>query len=229
MSSDKMEKLTDEISNISLTTLATEDSDKLDKLDNIVEKSYNELNNIMDNWCKNHEENCSGGKMRGDRGEHIEKFVKFVVNMFSSEYNINIYTVKGTDDKKKLIIPGTKIEKDHQVDIHIYKNGIFIAVIECKAYLDSCYYSRACNDFKLFNKFGYDIKKYIFALEDSIKEETKQFTDYEYDNICDDIFYMLDGKRTSNKPIYDKKHKKKINKEKLTYFINSLQKLLINI
>tara|TARA_B100001094_G_C17996003_1_gene702688 strand:- start:198 stop:878 length:681 start_codon:yes stop_codon:yes gene_type:complete len=226
MSSDKMEKPTDEISNISFTTLATEDSDKLD---NIVEKSYNELNNIMDNWCKNHEENYSGGKMRGDRGEHIENFVKFVVNMFNSEYDKNIYAVKGTDDKKKLIIPGTKIEKDHQVDIHIYKNDIFIAVLECKAYLDSCYYIRACNDFKLFNKFGYDIKKYIFALEDCIKEETKVFTDYEHDNICDDIFYMLDGKRISNKPIYDKKHKKKINKEKLTYFIKSLQKLLINI
>tara|TARA_Y100000389_G_C17418350_1_gene495107 strand:+ start:70 stop:759 length:690 start_codon:yes stop_codon:yes gene_type:complete len=229
MSSDKMEKLIDDIYNISLTASAREDSEDSDKLNNIIEQCYNELNNIMDNWCKNHEENYSGGKMRGDRGEHIEKFVKFVVNKFSSEYGKNIYAVKGTDDKKKLIIPGTKIEKDHQVDIHIYINDIFIAVIECKAYLDSCYYIRACNDFKLFNKFGYDIKKYIFALEDSIKEETKVFTDYEYDNICDDIFYMLDGKRSSNKPIYDKKHIKKINKEKLTYFIKSLHKLFINI
>jgi len=40
---------------------------------------------------------------------------------------------------------------------------------------------------------------------------------------------MLDGKRTSTKPVYDKKHKKKINKEKLIYFIKSLQKLLIGI
>jgi hypothetical protein len=40
---------------------------------------------------------------------------------------------------------------------------------------------------------------------------------------------MLDGKRTSTKPIYDKKHKKNINKDKLTYFVKSLQKLLINI
>ena len=31
------------------------------------------------------------------------------------------------------------------------------------------------------------------------------------------------------KPIYDKKHIKKINKEKLTYFIKSLHKLFINI
>jgi len=44
-----------------------------------------------------------------------------------------------------------------------------------------------------------------------------------------DIFYMLDGKRTATKPIYDKKYKKKINKDKLNYFIKSLQHLLIGI
>ena len=225
MATEMIEKLTDD-----LEKLDVKNELKLNKkeIDNIIEKSYIELNNIMDNWCKNYEENVSGGKMRWDRGDYIEKFVNFVVNMFNSEYNVNVYAVKGTTDKKELILSGTKIKKKHQVDIHIYKNDIFIAVIECKAYLDSCYYTRACDDFKLFKKFGYDIKKYIFALEDSIKKETKIFTDYIFDNICDDIFYMLDGKRTSNKPIYDKKHKKKINKEKLTYFIKSLQKLLIN-
>lgn len=199
------------------------------EINNIIETSYIELNNIMDNWCKNYDENFSGGKMRGDRGEHIENFVRFVVNMFKSEYGVNVRAVKGNDDKKELKIPGTDVKKEHQVDIHIYKSDIFIAVIECKAYLDSCYYIRACDDFKLFKKFGYDVKKYIFTLEDSIKEETKLFTDYESDYICDDIFYMLDGKRISTKPIYDKKNKKIINKEKLTYFIKSLQKLLIDI
>ena len=50
-----------------------------------------------------------------------------------------IYTLLKEQTIKKLIIPGTKIEKDHQVDIHIYINDIFIAVIECKSYLESCY------------------------------------------------------------------------------------------
>lgn len=199
------------------------------EINNIIENSYIELNNVMDNWCKNYDENFSGGKMRSDRGKHIENFVKNVVNMFSTEYCVNVRAVKGKDDKKELKIPGTEIKKSHQVDIHIYKDDIFIAVIECKSYLDSCYYIRACDDFTLFKKFGYNIKKYIFTLEDSIKEETKLFTDYETDNVCDDIFYMLDGKRTSTKPIYDKEHKKNINKEKLIYFIKSLQKLLISI
>ena len=198
------------------------------EINNIVENSYAELNTIMDNWCKNYDEKCSGGKMRGDRGEDLEEFVKFVLNMFNNEY-VNVCAVKGSTDKKKLIVKtndGKKIKKDHQVDIHIYKNGIFIAVIECKSYLDSCYYTRACDDFQLFRKFGYDIKQYIFSLEDSINEETKLFRDIMSDHVCDDVFYMLEGKRTSNKPIYERENKKNINKEKLTYFVTTLKKLL---
>jgi hypothetical protein len=188
----------------------------------IIENSLIKLNNVMDNWCQNFDDDFSGGKMRGDRGEDIENFVKDVINMIKIVYGVNVRAFKGTDDKKELKIPGTEIKKNHQVDIHIYKNDVFIAVIECKAYLDSCYYVRACEDFKLFKKYGYNnIKNYIFTLENSIKEETKIFTDYETDNICDDIFYMLDGKRSSSKPIYDK--------QKLTYFVKSLQKLLVDI
>jgi hypothetical protein len=197
-------------------------------IDTIIESSYSELNNIMDNWCKKHEDNYSGGKMRGDRGEDIETFVKNIIHMIGDLYKVNVCAVKGTTDKKELVLNHNDktIKKDHQVDIHIYKDNVFIAVIECKAYLDSCYYVRACDDFKLFKKFGYEIKQYIFALENSIDENTKIFTDVITDNVCDDIFYMLDGKRTSTKPVYDKKHKKQINKEKLTYFIKTLQKLI---
>lgn len=220
-----VQKLHNYIPTIDYLTIKEDDT----RINNIIKKSHIEMNTIMDNWCKNYDENFSGGKMRGDRGLCIENFVKFVINMFSSEYDINVRAVKGSDDKKELKIPGTEIKKDHQVDIHIYKNNIFIAIIECKAYLDSCYYTRSCNDFILFKKFGYNIKKYIFALEDSIKEETKQFIDYQTDNVCDGIFYMLDGKRTSTKPVYDKNHKKNINKDKLTYFLKSLEKLFSTI
>lgn len=197
--------------------------------DKIIKKSYDELNNVMNRWCKNYEENNSGGKMRGNRGVDIENFVKFVIELFKELYNINIIAIKGINDKKDLIINyGDKIiKKEHQVDIHIYKNNKFIAVIECKAYLDSCYYVRACDDFTLFKKFGYDIKKYIFSLENSIVENTKIFTDIITDNVCDDIFYILDEKRKSSKPVYDKNFVKPINKDKLVYFIKSLYNLLI--
>jgi len=200
-------------------------------IDNIIESSYIELNNIMDNWCKNYEDNFSGGKMRGDRGDDIENFVKKTILSFSHLYNVNVYAIKGMNDKKELLLKHNDktIRKDHQVDIHIYKDNVFIAVIECKAYLDSCYYVRACDDFTLFKKFGYNIKHYIFALENSIDENSKIFTDVITDFVCDDIFYLLDGKRSSAKPVYNKKHTKQINKEKLTHFITSLHALFTNI
>ncbi len=191
---------------------------------------YKELNEIMDNWCTSYDDIAfSGGKMRGARGEDIENMVRRIINRVGEEYGLNIKAVKGSEDKKELKLEhnGRQIKKDHQVDIHIYKNDVMVAVIECKAYLDSCYYVRACDDFTLFKKFGYDIKKYIFALEDSIDVDTKVFTDVITDYVCDDIFYMLDGKRTSTKPIYDKKHRKEINREKVDYFIDRLCKLLL--
>jgi hypothetical protein len=193
----------------------------------IIQYAYLELNNIMEKWCQKYEEDYKGGQMRCDRGEQIESYVKNIIRKINEKSDLNIVALTGDKDKKELKIPGTEIKKNHQVDIHIYKKDQFIAVIECKAYLDSCYYTRACDDFNLFKKFGFNVKHYIFALENSIKEETKLFTDYEKDNICDDVFYLLDGKRISSKPMYDRKYRKNINMNKLGYFINSLEKLLI--
>ncbi len=196
-------------------------------INNIIQNAYKKLTKIINKWCKNYEKDYSGGKMRGDRGEDIEKYVKYIINMFGNLFNINVNAIKGINDKKELSLKHNKkiIKKDHQVDIHIYKDNKFIAVIECKAYLDSCYYVRACDDFKLFKKFGYDVKNYIFSLENSIDENTKIFTDVVSDYVCDDIFYMLEGKRTSTKPIYNKKYKKPVNKSNIIHFIKSLESL----
>ena len=196
-------------------------------INNIIHNAYKKLTKIINKWCKNYEKDYSGGKMRGDRGEDIEKYVKYIINMFGNLFNINVNAIKGINDKKELSLKHNKkvIKKDHQVDIHIYKDNKFIAVIECKAYLDSCYYVRACDDFKLFKKFGYDVKNYIFSLENSIDENTKIFTDVVSDYVCDDIFYMLEGKRTSTKPIYNKKYKKPVNKSNIIHFIKSLESL----
>jgi len=56
----------------------------------------------MEKWCKCYEENFSGGKMRGDRGEDIEQFVKNVVKRFNDLYNIDVVSMKGNKDKKEL-------------------------------------------------------------------------------------------------------------------------------
>ena len=195
--------------------------------DIIKDNAINQLNIIMDNWCKNYNNNYTGGKMRCERGNDIEKYTIDVINNIGKILKINLIAINGNKDKKdlKIITKDKEFIKKHQVDIHIYLDEIFIAVIECKAYLDSCYYVRACDDFKLFKKFGYNIKNYIFTLENSIDEDTIIFTDYINDNICDNIFYMLDGKRSSINPIYNSKFKKSINLNNLNNFIEVIYSL----
>ena len=182
----------------------------------------------MDKWITTYTSNYSGGKMRGDRGEDIETFVINSINYIGKELKTNLIAKKGSSDKKlmKLEINNKVIKKMHQVDVHVYLNKNFICAIECKAYLDSCYYVRACDDFKLFKKFGYDIKNYIFTLENSIDEDTKLFTDHITDNICDNVFYILDGKRSSSKPIYDERYKKEINNDNFINFIEFIFNLI---
>lgn len=189
----------------------------------VIQTAEIEISNIIDEWCKSNANGCSGGEMREKRGSDIETFVRTTINKIGEILNIDLHARCGNDDKKDLIInlpDGKKLTKQHQVDVHIYMNGTFVAVIECKAYLDSCYYVRACDDFKMFKKFDYNVKNYIFTLENAIGEDTKLFTDFINEYICDNIFYILDGKRTSSKPVYDIKHKKPINKNELTKFIN---------
>jgi len=160
--------------------------------------------------------------MRKKRGSDIETFVCTTINKVGEIFKIDLHARRGNDDKKDLIIDlqdGKKLTKQHQVDIHIYRNGVFVGAIECKAYLDSCYYVRACDDFKMFKKFDYNVKYCIFVLENAIAEDTKKFIDFMNENICDEIFYILDGKRTSSKPVYDMEHTKPINKNVLTNFI----------
>lgn len=195
------------------------------QLQQVQAHAITKLEAIMDGWCTNYEGGCTGGKMRGDRGEEIETFVKDIIHLLGQTLQLNLVAKKGSDDKKVCRIYEKNIQKNHQVDIHVYYNQKFIAVIECKAYLDSCYYVRACEDFKLFKKFGYPVKHYIFTLENSIDEDTRIFTDYITDFVCDKVFYMLDGKRSSSKPIYDKKYRKPIHQANLYDFLSTIYEL----
>ena len=157
--------------------------------------------------------------MRSIRGKDTEKFVFDTINEIGVLTNSNLIAKYGSKDKKKLQIPDTDISKNHQIDIHIYKNNLFYAVIECKSYLDSCYYTRAVNDFRLFKIFNYELKNYIFSLENSINEKTLEFINYTSKSPCDYIFFMYDNKRTSTKPLYSNYSDCKL--DNLGIFINN--------
>lgn len=205
------------------TTTTTTTSSRT--MTHVLESAELRMNKMMDEWCNMFAANCSGGEMRYDRGNNIETFVSETINDIGKTMNVDFVSKCGATDKKELKIPGTEIMKKHQVDVHIYRDGEFVAVIECKAYLDSCYYTRACDDFKLFKKFGYDIKKFIFTLEDAMAVDTKTFIDYETDDACDGVFYLLDGKRTGSKPVYNAEYKKSINKNSLSGFVDVMHAL----
>lgn len=117
-------------------------------------------------------------------------------------------------------------QRNTKLIFHVYFNNQFVAVIECKNYLDSCYYSRACHDFLLFQKFGYSLQNFIFSIEDSIKNDSRLFMDIIHENICHEIFYIVDGKRSSTKPIYNLQYMKKINDKKLKIFFEKIYALV---
>jgi hypothetical protein len=228
-------------------------------------KKCNELDAIMDKWCHIHSsENYQGGKMRSERGEDIEMFVRKTIEDVSSETGSKLIAKRGSEDKKELVVDlekegkgvegegngvdgegkgvdgegkggvgeamggkgkKSKMVKRHQVDVHVYKDEVFVATIECKAFLDSCFYVRACDDFRLFRKFGYPVKNYIFTLENSMNQETKRFTDIVTDFVCDDVFYILDGKRQSTKPIFNPTFRKKINIKNMQRFLEFIIQL----
>jgi hypothetical protein len=107
--------------------------------ENIIQSAEIEMSKIMDEWCKSNSNSCSGGEMREKRGSDIETFVRTTINKIGELLNIDLNARCGNDDKKDLVInlsDGKKITKQHQVDVHIYLNGVFVAVIECKASLD---------------------------------------------------------------------------------------------
>jgi len=190
------------------------------------------LEEIMQKWTTlTHSTNYTGGKMRGIRGENIESFVKNCIHFIAENENINLVAKCGKSDLKILELKhnGVVISKKHQIDVHIYLDEKFIAVIECKAYLDSCMYVRACDDFKIFKEFGYNLKNCIFAFEDSMDNDTKIFTDHMNKDICDGYFCILDGKRSSSKPVYDTHFKKEINRERVSQFINFIYSLKSDI
>ena len=163
-----------------------------------------------------------GGAIRGSRGTLVENMIDIICHSLGIEVRI------GTSDLQTITIMHKDREYrcEHQVDRHLYAKGKLIAIVECKAYLDSCYYVRASSDFKRMKMAHPSVKAFVFALENSISENALVFTDADFDNSCDGIFYMCDGKRSSSKPIYKKEFAKPLNRKSFDAFVTTLRTLL---
>ncbi len=170
---------------------------------------------------------ADGGVIRAARGELVEKIVDIVCNSIR-EKGHNIVARVGDSDLQTITISSAdaSYSKKHQVDRHIWVNDSLEAVVECKSYLDSCYYERACNDFKIMKIKHPNVKCYILSLEDSIGDESRIFTDAIFGNICNGIYHLCNGKRSSAKPIYRREYYKPIQQPSLVRFIRSICSLV---
>lgn len=167
----------------------------IDKIDSFYESQLNKISKYA-------KQNNTGGKIRqamGDLGEDLSALAWMEIAKIYSDIEKPTKPKKGEKNQIKCVNKNGNEFFAH-VDKHCYINGKFILAIEAKSYLDSCYYYRASNDFRLL-KLYFDKKLIciVVSIEDAAKEESKKFIEDE--NCVDKTFILTDGKRSSAKPI----------------------------
>lgn len=179
------------------------------------------------------------GEIREAAGNLVECVLQCIFNTINECLpDAKIVSKVGSNDflSKKITYKDKDIEFNTiQVDRHVWAKGHRICFIENKTYLDSCYYDRALSDFKKIaqslNQHGIDpatCKYIVFAGQNAAKDDTL-FT-YEADFWADTkhltqdtngletkTFYFLQGKRSSQKPLYKIRHE--LDKKSLRNFI----------
>lgn len=169
-------------------------------------KSYDELETVT-----------GGGELRSARGNSTEQIVDIVCRYLRETLGLNLESRVGKDDEQTITV--RDCTKKHQVDRHVYFNGRLVLIVEVKAYLDACYYTRACNDFKVMRIAHPDVKTVLLSLENGVADDAIVFTDAVFGDVCDKICYLCNGKRSSGKPMYRPEFRKPIEKEGLRSFI----------
>jgi len=91
--------------------------------------------------------------------------------------------------------------KNHKLDIHVFYESKLVLVIECKSYLDSCYLSRAVQDFNILYFFDYNVRCLLIALQNCVSESAMNLYKH-LDKTKSQCFILLNEKRESKKPLY---------------------------
>jgi len=191
---------------------------------------HNELNLIVNEYCDRAWQSVGGGMKRKIMGDLGEKICNEIF-----EYCINVLNIKNSKvykgDEKKIMC---KIDEDAffeaQVDKHVEIENELRIICEAKTYLDKTYVERASSDFniiKKYNKIGdKKIFSYIISLQDCVKKETLAF--FMRDGHIDNVFILMDLKRSGEKPIWDPRYRKSINIDKLYNCIYIITNNLLN-
>lgn len=195
----------------------------IEKINNIIDNIDFFYEKQLDEVSRYSNKNNTGGKIRqamGDLGENLSALAWMEIAKMYSDIEKPINPKKGEDDQIECINENGNKFYAH-VDKHCYIDGKFILAIEAKSYLDSCYYYRASNDFRLLKLYSNkELLCIVVTIEDAAKEESKLFIEDE--KWVDKTFVLTDGKRSSARPIWKKEFRKKLNRKKISYLIEFL-------
>lgn len=163
----------------------------------------------------------AGGKIRGNNGKLVENLTEMLFHDILKEYNIDDYSIiNGKSDLTKVSSKNGYIKVGVDRHIHIPLLDFHIYV-ECKSYLDKCYMDRANSDLMHLKNNNNNSLCLIISLENSIKDTSLDyFLDQGY---IDNVFFLLDGKRSSKEPYWITKFNKQINKNNLKHLINYIE------
>lgn len=189
--------------------------------------SHFDMQSLYDKYEKKHKDfhlgslgNLNEGAVRFERGCYVENLI--------DDLWLDIGLLKQkehtTNNKKHLVKSvSKKYTINKALDRNCYSNNILKAMIECKAYVDSCYLERADNDSKVLEEGGYVVPKVVVGLENACSFEALNFW-LERKNL-ENVFFLVEGKRSSSKPIYKKEYYKNLSFEKFSKLCNWLYKL----
>lgn len=182
-----------------------------------IEKEFNRHFIITEDLYNSNDH--SGGKVRDSNGSFVELIMFKVFAGVCEILNINDYEITGKNDDS-IRVKSKNGYIDVSVDVHLKINGVNIIFSECKTYLDKCYLDRANSDMSHLKKQNPNSLCIVLSIEDSVKETTKNY--FMDDGYIDDVFYLVDGKRNSKKPIWKRENRKEINKGNLLRLIECI-------
>jgi hypothetical protein len=167
--------------------------------------------------------NNNGGKIRYKNGNLVESIVRMIIDELCLMNNITTYKITGkSDDSIRINSKNGYI--DVSVDVHLSINNESILFSECKTYLDKCYLDRANSDLSHFKKLNKVNHRMVVSLENAVSDNAENF--FLDEGNIDKIFYLLDGKRSSKKPIWKKKYYKPINNDVLIGLIEYIDDII---
>lgn len=174
---------------------------------------YNEIHkdshlNIFENLASKID---SGGMIRSARGELVETLVERIWQ--DIDKNNTTTNKKHTCTSKSGLYT---IEK--ALDRNLYKNGKLVAMVECKAYLDSCYLERAIFDSIELKNNNFNVPMAIVSLENGLSDSSYKY--FMEKNVIDKVFFLVPGKRQSTKPLYKQKFFKDLDEKSVNDLVS---------